>query len=61
MSSKDIAIDMIRKLPDEASLRDIAQEIEFIAGIRQGTEELDRGEGHAAEEVMRLIPTWVKK
>ena len=36
MSGKEIAIDLIRRLPDDVSLRDIAKEIEFIAGIREG-------------------------
>ena len=58
MSSKEIALDMIRRLPDEATLLDIAQELEFLAGIRQATDELDRGEGVSAEEVLKRIPTW---
>jgi predicted transcriptional regulator len=60
MSSKDIAIEVIRKLPDEASLMDIAQELEFVAGIREGAAELDRGEHVTAEEILRRIPAWAK-
>ena len=60
MSSKEIAMDLIHKLPDEATLMDIAQEIEFVAGIRRGTEELDRGEGVTAEEVFKQIPAWAR-
>jgi predicted transcriptional regulator len=61
MTCKDIAVDLISKLPDEATLTDIAQEIEFVAGIRRGAEELDRGEGVPAEEVFKLIPTWAQR
>ena len=61
MSTKEIAIDLIRKLPDEASLMDIAQELEFVAGIKEGTAELDRGEHFTAEEVLKHIPSWVKR
>jgi predicted transcriptional regulator len=60
MSSKEIAIEVIRKLPDEASLSDIAQELEFVAGIREGAAELDRGESVAAEELLKRIPQWAK-
>ncbi len=60
MSSKEIAVALIGKLPEEATLMDIAQEIELVAGIRQATEELDRGEGLTAEEVRRQIPQWAK-
>ena len=34
---------------------DIAQEIELVAGIREATEELDRGEGLTAQEVRKQI------
>jgi len=61
MSNRDIAIDLIQKLPADASLRDIAREIEFIAGVREGFEQLERGEGVPAEEVRSLIPSWIAK
>jgi hypothetical protein len=38
-------MDLIRKLPENASLHEIAREIEFIAGVREGFEQLERGEG----------------
>ena len=60
MSSKEIAIEVIRKLPDEASLVEIAHELEFVAGIREGAGELDRGESLSAEELLKRIPQWAK-
>jgi len=42
MSNKQIVEDLLQRMPDGASLHDIAQEIEFIAAVRQGLEELDR-------------------
>jgi predicted transcriptional regulator len=61
MSNRDIAIDLIRKLPEGASLHDIAREIEFIAGVREGFEEMERGEGVPAEEVREMVPSWIAK
>ncbi|HEY1172023.1 MAG TPA: hypothetical protein VGH19_11680 [Verrucomicrobiae bacterium] len=58
MSSKEIAMEIIRKLPDEASLQEISDEIEFVAGIRQGAMELDRGESVSADEILKRIPAW---
>jgi predicted transcriptional regulator len=55
MSSKEIVLDLIRRLPDDVSLRDIAREIEFIAGVREGLAELDRGEGVPIEEAERRL------
>ena len=60
MSSKELAIDVIRRLPEEASLLEIAQEIEFVAGIPRGADELDRGEAVSADAVLKLIPAWAK-
>jgi predicted transcriptional regulator len=59
MSNREIAIDLIKKLPEDVSLREIARELEFIAGVREGFEQLDRGEGLAAEEVRKMIPSWI--
>ena len=59
MSNREIAIDLIRKLPETASLHDIAREIEFVAGVREGFEQLERGEGVPAEQVRELIPSWI--
>ena len=61
MSNREIAIDLIQKLPEDASLHDIAREIEFIAGVREGFQQLERGEGVPAEEVRRMIPSWITK
>jgi len=61
MSNREIAMDLIRKLPDDASLHDIAREIEFIAGVREGFEQTDRGQGVPAEEVRQMIPSWLAR
>ena len=61
MSNRDIAIDLIRKLPEDIPLRDIAREIEFVAAVREGFEQIDRGEGVPAEEVRQRIPSWLAK
>lgn len=61
MSGKEIATDLIRRLPDDVSLRDIAKEIEFIAGIREGLTQLDREEGVPVEEAERRLPSWLTR
>ena len=61
MSNREIAIDLIQKLPESASLEEIAREIEFVAGVREGFEQTDRGEGIAAEDVKKMIPSWIVK
>ena len=61
MSNKQIVADLMTRLPEEASLTDIAREIEFIAGIREGFAQLDRGEGTPLEEVEKQLSSWISK
>jgi predicted transcriptional regulator len=59
MNTKQIVQDLLEKLPDDVSLHDVAQEIEFVAAVRQGLAEADRGELIPIEEIERELPTWV--
>lgn len=61
VSNKKIVEDLLQRIPEGASLHDIAQEIEFMAAVRQGSDELDRGEGIPIEEVERELPSWIIK
>ncbi len=61
MSNREIAIDLIKKLPEDATLHEIAREIEFVAGVREGFEQIERGEGVPAEKVREMIPSWIAR
>jgi predicted transcriptional regulator len=61
MTNKEIVQDLLRRIPDDASLQDIARELEFIAAVRQGLAELDNGHSVSIEEVERELPSWVIK
>ncbi|MBA4149968.1 MAG: hypothetical protein H0X66_17790 [Verrucomicrobia bacterium] len=61
MSNKEIVADLLQRIPETASLHDIAQEIEFVAAVRQGISELDRGESIPIEKVEAELPSWVIK
>ena len=59
MSNRQIAIDLLEKLPEDMSLTDMAREIEFVAGIREGFDQLERGEGILIENVRELMSSWI--
>lgn len=59
VGTKQIVEELLQKLPDEVSLHEVAQEIEFVAGVRQGLAELERGERISLEEIEREMPTWI--
>ena len=59
MSTKEIVQDLLGTLPDNASLHDVARQIEFVAGVREALAEVERGEEIPIEEIERELPTWV--
>jgi hypothetical protein len=59
MTEKEIVIETIRSLPDNCSLDDIAERIEFMAAVRKGLDQLDRGEGIPHEEVKKQLASWL--
>lgn len=61
MSTKQIVQDLLQRLPEDVSLNDIAREIDFIAAVRQGLAEIQRGERIPIDDVERELPSWVIK
>jgi hypothetical protein len=61
VSNKEIVMDLIGRLPEDATLLEIAKEIEFVAGVREGFAQLDRGEGVPLEEVEKQLRSWITK
>jgi hypothetical protein len=61
MSDKEIALDSIQRLPADAKLDAIAERLEFLAAIRKGSEQIERGETVPHEEVKRQLAAWLSK
>jgi predicted transcriptional regulator len=61
MTNKEIVQDLLRRIPDNATLHDIARELEFIAAVREGLSELDKGDRVSIEEVEQELPSWIIK
>lgn len=60
MRTSEAVQTILPSLPPDVSLHEVAREIEFIAGVREGLAELDRGEGIPVAEVRRELRSWVK-
>jgi hypothetical protein len=54
MSNREIVIDLLSRLPEDASL----EEIELLAGIKAARVQTRRREGIPAEEARKLVDTW---
>jgi len=61
MSNKELVADLLTRLPPDVSLQQIAREIDFVAGVREGLAQLDRGEGVPIEQVENLIASWTTR
>jgi hypothetical protein len=61
MSDKEMVVDLLKRLPADAKLRDIGREIEFLAAIREGEEQADRGEVVLHDQVKREFSSWITK
>ena len=61
MSDKQLALDSIERLPEDASLEVIAERMDFLAAIRKGLGQIERGETIPHAEVKRQLATWLSK
>jgi predicted transcriptional regulator len=61
MSDKELELESIRQLPADAKLDTIAERVEFLAAVRKGFDQIDRGETVPHEEVKRQLATWLSK
>jgi hypothetical protein len=61
MSTKQIVHDILENLPENATLREVAREIEFVSAVREGLAELDRGERILIDQIEAEFPTWVAR
>jgi predicted transcriptional regulator len=61
MSDKQLVVELLNRLPEDAKLQDIGREIDFLAAIREGEEQADRGEVVPHEQVKREFASWISK
>ena len=59
MTEKEIVLETIRALPDDCSLDEIAERIEFMAAVQKGLNQLDDGEGIPHDEVKKQLASWL--
>jgi len=55
LGDREMVIDLVIKLPENASLKQIAREIELLAGIQIAREQARAGQGIPAEDARKLV------
>jgi predicted transcriptional regulator len=59
MTTKQIAIEAIEQLSDDATWDEIQERIRFVAGVRKALLELDEGKGVSHEQVTQEFADWL--
>ena len=59
MTEKEIALETARALPDDCSIDEIVDRIEFLAAVQKGFDQLDRGEGIPHDEIKKQLASWL--
>ena len=59
MTQKELVLDSVSELPDDASLTEIAERVDFLAAIQKGLDQFDRGEGITHKEMKRELVSWL--
>jgi hypothetical protein len=59
MSTKDLAIEVIKRLPEDATWDDIQERINFVAGVRKALRELDEGKGIPHDKIREEFAEWL--
>jgi predicted transcriptional regulator len=59
MSQKELVLEAIQELPDDASIDQIADRVEFMAAIQKGIDDIDSGDTVPHEEIKKHLATWL--
>jgi predicted transcriptional regulator len=61
VTDKQRVLETVSGLPEQASIQQIAEEVEILAAIRRGEEAADAGKITPHEEVKKLLSSWIAK
>ena len=59
MSQKELVLDAIQELPDDSSIDQIADRVEFLAAIQKGINDIDSGDTVPHEEIKKQLAAWL--
>jgi predicted transcriptional regulator len=58
MTDKQAVIDALGRLPENASLEEITEELQIMAAVRRGREAIAAGRTKTQEDVRQLVDSW---
>jgi predicted transcriptional regulator len=57
-TTKEVVLELVRRLPDDVSLEAIMQELAFRKHVDEGLKQLDQGQTKTHDEVRRELQKW---
>ena len=61
MSDKQVVMEAIGSLPEEATLHEILEEVALLTALRRGEEDANAGRVLTHQEVKRRVAQWISK
>ncbi|QXD25027.1 hypothetical protein F7C95_03770 [Opitutia bacterium ISCC 51] len=61
MSTKELALETIRKLPENVSWEEIEERIQFLAAVERGRQDVRKGKVVPHQEVKENLKEWITK
>ena len=58
MTDKEAVLDALQRLPENASLEEITEELHIMAAVRRGRADVKAGRAKTLEEVRGLLRSW---
>jgi predicted transcriptional regulator len=55
VNPKAFALDLLKQMPDDATLNDLKYEFDLIAGLIESIQDEEEGRVHTHEEVMEML------
>jgi hypothetical protein len=61
MSDKQLILDAVKEMPEQASAEEILDELLLMATVRERLEKNPQGKGIPAEDLLQQVESWVTK
>lgn len=60
MTTKELVLEAVRNLPEDAAIEDAMEKLLVIAKIERGIEQADNGQTVSHDEVKQRVSKWLK-
>lgn len=61
MSDRELVLDAVQDMPETASFKEIVEELQLMATLRERLDKNPQGKGVPAEELLRQVSSWATK